>query len=183
MPDTGVEVRYSVPVPISSAIWLLVLMVVVPALAWLGMAVFVPRVATGALLVLGGLMVLGLSVATGLWLGGSGAVSVGPTHLSASGAGYRFEVTLSDVLGESVQRLGSVDGLALRRRINGIGLPGYKVGWFTLFLAGRTHRAFLLVAGGPLLVIPLRTGDLVVLTCPLSHCGEMLRILRAQCTA
>jgi len=52
-------------------------------------------------------------------------------------------------------------GLTPRVRVNGIGLPGYRAGWFRL---ANGARAFVLQTQGPLAYLPVAGGEALVLT-------------------
>ncbi len=169
--------RYQIRVPGSAAIFLLAMIVVVPSLA-------ASVILTGSGRPLGLVLVL-LAIATAiafsltatLWLWGAGTVSIGEHTVVASAAAYRFEAKRDQIAADQVKRLSVLSEVHVTARRNGIGLPTYRVGWFSVRLDGATHRAFLLTTSPPLLLIPFKNGELLVVSCPAERSYEALRAL------
>ncbi|MDP6416565.1 MAG: PH domain-containing protein [Gammaproteobacteria bacterium] len=77
--------------------------------------------------------------------------------LNVKAAFYERNVNLSDIIwaNSHIIDLSNMPEFTPRVRVNGIGLPGYRAGWFRL---ANGSQAFLLVTHGPLAYLPVQGG-------------------------
>ncbi len=85
-------------------------------------------------------------------------ISLNAQGLTVKAAFYERTVSRSDIVWENSRFVDVIrePEISPRVRVNGIGLPGYRAGWFRL---GNGTRAFLLMTHGPLAYLPVRDGD------------------------
>jgi hypothetical protein len=163
--------NYRIDVPASSALWLLVIVMLVPAILAAVILESLKQPVSLSLFLLAAMTVLAILLTAGLWLKGTGTVSIDSHTVAASAATYRFEARRDDVIAASIRMFSSLREAGVGFRRNGIGLPGYRVGWFSMTFDGAPRRAFLLVTRSPLLLVPFATGELLLVSCP-SDCSE-----------
>lgn len=170
---------YQIQVPRSAAIFLFAMIVLVPSLAALLLEASGRPLGLVRLLVAATTAVAAILTAA-LWLWGTGTVSIGEHTVVASAAAYRFEARRDEVVGAKVKRLSALRDAHVILRRNGIGLPNYRVGWFSVLFEGATHRAFLLATRPPYLLIPHKNGEVLIVSCPAERSYEVLRALAAR---
>ncbi|MGB6449913.1 MAG: hypothetical protein WBE92_04115 [Steroidobacteraceae bacterium] len=169
--------NYRIPVPPSSVAWLFALIVMVPSIGAIVLLTVLGQPVRLAIFLITAFAVIAAVATAGCGMKGEGTVSIGPQTVLASAASYRFEAKRNDVVADGVKRLLSLSEVRVHYRKNGIGLPGYRVGWFSVTVGGERRQAFLLVTTSPILLIPLRSGELLLLSCPAERSQEALSVL------
>lgn len=106
---------------------------------------------------------------------------IADTGLAIRGTLYGRSVPWSDLrLDEArVTHLDRDSGLLLRSRTNGVGLPGYRAGWFSMRSGGRA----LLFVTDPSRVVVLPTAAGYTLLMSVQEPDAFLRALRARAVA
>jgi hypothetical protein len=170
---------YQIRVPRSSAIFLFAMIVLVPSLTAVLILEASGRPLGLALPLVTASTAIAVILTAALWIWGAGTVSVGQHTIVASAAAYRFETKRDQVIPDKVKRLAALSEAHLTSRRNGIGLPNYRVGWFSMLLGGAAHRAFLLATSPPYLLVPFKNGEVLVVSCPADRAHEALRALAA----
>ncbi len=145
-----------------SIVWAFVFVVVLPVLTtWV--AVFVANRAltvtvTGAVTALSVILFAALA-----WFLSRNEIMLDGQALTVRAAFYERSVNRADIDWNESHFIDAArdSGLAPRVRVNGIGLPGYRAGWFRL---ANGARAFVLQTQGPLAYLPVTGGEAFLLT-------------------
>jgi hypothetical protein len=169
--------KYQLNVPASAVLWLFVIVAIVPVALAAVILRGLNQPVSSSLLLLAAMIVLAVILTGGLWLKGAGTVSIDSHTVAASGATYRFEARRDDVIADRIQMLSTLPAAGVRFRRNGIGLPGYRVGWFSMTFDAAPRRAFLLVTTSPLLRIPFKNGEVLLVSCPSDRAEHVLAAL------
>jgi hypothetical protein len=163
--------NYRLTMPASSVLWLFVIVMIVAAVLTAVVLGGLKQSVDLSLRLLAVMTVLAVLLTAGLRLKGAGTVSITPHTIFAAAATYRFEARREDVIADRIQSFSSLRDAGVRFRRNGIGLPGYRVGSFSMSFDGAQHRAFLLVTVSPFLRIPFKNGEVLLVSCP-PDCSE-----------
>jgi len=168
---------YRLPVPPSCPVTLFVVIGAVPSIVTLVALSIVGQRGQIPVAVLVGFVAFAAVVALAFWGFGAGRVWIDRSGLRASAASYRIAVGSQEIVTAGARRLSSLQEVQLHRRTNGIGLPGYRVGWYSVSVQGTRHAAFLLVTGTPILLVPLTDGKLILLSCPAEQAHAAVALL------
>ena len=170
-------ITYRLPVPPSCPVTLFIVIGAVPSIVTLVALSIIGQRGQIPVAVLIGFVAFAAAVAFAFWGFGAGRVSIDRSGIRASAASYRIEVGSQEIVAAGARRLATLREVQLHRRTNGIGLPGYRVGWYSVSVQGTRQAAFLLVTGAPILLVPLRGGKLLLLSCPAEQAQAAVALL------
>lgn len=89
------------------------------------------------------------------------SISLGSGQLTLGGGAYKAPISVNTIDMHSITQ--TLPPGTLRLRTNGIGLPGFKLGWFRL---AHGRKVFALASGSDLLYLPTSGAYDVVLSTP-----------------
>jgi hypothetical protein len=168
--------RYQVCVPASSVLWLLAIVTILPAIVAAGILKGLQQPSGLSLFLLAAMTVVALIISAGLWLRGAGIVAIDSHTIVASAATYRFQGQRDELIPDGIQIFPSLREAGVGFRRNGIGLPGYRVGWFSITLDGAPRRAFLLATSSPFLRVPFKNGEVLLVSGPSGRSQQSLSL-------